>query len=1202
MSDAAAPLPASRAQSTRKSLSAVSSSRKASTSHRKRAKSLASANPEELTPRSLRRRSLVPKKSILKQSNAANITAPLYGYTTSQLDFQQRQGSEEPTQNLTRLSNFNGDRRVSFAPNAHVRLIPKESQHTNGSGSPPSSPQDSDTSSANDSQENMRPTPEPSPLKNYKSSRRSSLRQSIGDGEGEESMDLASENSYVEDEQSAESAADMSLENDESVVSQGSSMDMESQVDMDITMNTNVTGRLSLAKPRRSSTRPAGRRSSTAPRPREEGKPTEYTVVLEESLKGEFQPTATWLALKAVTNSADNRPMPSEGDLDIETAAQRMLMAGQDIPLVANDDGEADMTLSSNADSAGSPGAKMMNLTSLIGGIRRASAAAVSAVIDVAAPIISPSKEPPATPAPDVRPVPAAVPSIFTQDQNTIPVPATPASSIPVPAATPGTAASIFRPKQTSIFTPKSGQTTDETSWILSSLRPPSVVKPKTAFTVNVPVPGTPKTPARQTPMKRPHPADQTSTVVESPAKRLAVAVEGSSQAKPVPRVTPNKSAILSSPIKRPAQSRTPQVPSKTTTATPSTPKPAQKTVAPASPSSPSAADEWPQETVEIPRTPVGQVDRPTSPVLSPAQTPSAPETPKPPVEPISPAIEATPARSIAETANDTPARTPLARRSEVLLTSPWLSKVQRPSMAISRASDDEGEFDDEGEEYGNTMTLAMLDDEARARLPRSIDELLKLVGGEFMDNMAARRRSTMALRAKDQYPDTPPTIGDFANAIVIDYPQLSYYDFVVKHLQTYIDQLDKQQAEINETVVENPPPCFIDFATGGPDTLPELKLMLESLRRLVRSRTKLQWYRWRYEGVSDLINTVETREKAALVDLTQTRALAPEVIANAEIIEAEHAAIMAELERERAVVAEIEKCDAKELASLKADIAMNNTELKALEQEIFQLQADIEAITQQENELKLEQKRLQQRMETANRICASENCERDAFGETRAAIELLENVSGWKALKISSSIVDLEYINQYTVHIPCKDWVPIVDQCTINLKKQPFSKSTRTSDWLPEFTSFTLECARQRLVKGKFGRRSVRKIMGKLAAYWSSCEVVRQEILLLRSKFTVTFKADGKTLHTRVSLLFKQTCAKAVIDFSLTGKQIEEWPQSMQDVAVQAEKVYVLEEQASISETALSEAVLTYIKSVSSQEEFGVLLDACMEAEALYS
>ena len=88
---------------------------------------------------------------------------------------------------------------------------------------------------------------------------------------------------------------------------------------------------------------------------------------------------------------------------------------------------------------------------------------------------------------------------------------------------------------------------------------------------------------------------------------------------------------------------------------------------------------------------------------------------------------------------------------------------------------------------------------------------------------------------------------------------------------------------------------------------------------------------------------------------------------------------------------------------------------------------------------------------------------------------------------------------------------------------------------------------------------------MTKLSAYWSSCEVVRQEIMLLRSKYAVALKSDGKTLHTQVTILFNQACAKTVVDFSLTGKQIEEWPQSIERVAVQVENAYVLEEQASI-------------------------------------
>lgn len=89
------------------------------------------------------------------------------------------------------------------------------------------------------------------------------------------------------------------------------------------------------------------------------------------------------------------------------------------------------------------------------------------------------------------------------------------------------------------------------------------------------------------------------------------------------------------------------------------------------------------------------------------------------------------------------------------LISSPWLTKSTRPSLAPSlrtTADDDEGE---EGEdETGNI--LESLSDEVRARLPGSVDELLRLVGGEFMDNVVARRRSTMGVRTKDQYPGVP--------------------------------------------------------------------------------------------------------------------------------------------------------------------------------------------------------------------------------------------------------------------------------------------------------------------------------------------------------------------------------------------------------------------------------------------------------------
>lgn len=40
---------------------------------------------------------------------------------------------------------------------------------------------------------------------------------------------------------------------------------------------------------------------------------------------------------------------------------------------------------------------------------------------------------------------------------------------------------------------------------------------------------------------------------------------------------------------------------------------------------------------------------------------------------------------------------------------------------------------------------------------------------------------------------------------------------------------------------------------------------MLETLRSLVRTRTKLRWYKWRLEGLNDLHRNLDLREKEAL-------------------------------------------------------------------------------------------------------------------------------------------------------------------------------------------------------------------------------------------------------------------------------------------------------------------------------------------------
>lgn len=611
---------------------------------------------------------------------------------------------------------------------------------------------DSSVDSPNISQSNTRPEPNSSPIKDDRPARRSSLRQSTsGDGEGEASMDLASDTSYLDDEDVG-SAAEPSTpqKRRESAVSESSSMDIDdSQDDMDMTMNTAVSGRPSIAGPRRSSTRP--RRESAAPRESGEGsKRTEYTIPLEESLKGEVVPSANWLALQAVVNHSEGPTSPPP-NIDLETAAARLLLAGHDLPMPVIDE-EADTTLSSEGgDSTGSIGGKTMDFTALTGGIHRNSMQG-----DVTTAFPRMSLKPPVLNVQTPKPA---------SEQTLSPSSASKSSAIPVPASSglgifrskatpfvPAPRAALSSPMKVVESTPVKSMQRPKHPSFSAAFAPPSVVTPKKALlTVTTPSIA-PKSPARLTPLKRSHPVDETTAVTESPSKKLIIAGDGAATALAVPKTSPIKAVA---PVPSPKKAIVPRRPSDYLTR-PSLarlssafrgPPPQPTTVTSALP--PSA----PQLSITPIKTPAAPAEAP--------QTPKSPRVSQPSPKASTPTVNceresvrqldaelrfASPPRR-----NSSPVRTPTIRRSVVgpsLTTSPWLGKV-RPSLAQSLRAEDEGDEEDE------VNVLETLSDDVRVRLPGTVDELLHLVGGEFMDNMVVRRRSTMG-RTREQYVDVP--------------------------------------------------------------------------------------------------------------------------------------------------------------------------------------------------------------------------------------------------------------------------------------------------------------------------------------------------------------------------------------------------------------------------------------------------------------
>ena len=225
-------------------------------------------------------------------------------------------------------------RRVSFADKSQVRLFDRD--HTNSTGSPPSSPsqdleQDADQPPPVINDENAYPG-----ASKFRPRRRSSLRRSFGTdiGAGEESMELDTTKIITMTD-------DLKLSDQ---TWEGSDDDEDyDEDDMDM---TEIVRRQSLAPRRRSSMR----RQSLAP-PEEaaqdrsvseigesEDEPphTDFTVPLGQPLRRPEPPPEEWHALRAVTHAGANDSVSDEGDPEpneLDDAISRLMVARDSLGL-----------------------------------------------------------------------------------------------------------------------------------------------------------------------------------------------------------------------------------------------------------------------------------------------------------------------------------------------------------------------------------------------------------------------------------------------------------------------------------------------------------------------------------------------------------------------------------------------------------------------------------------------------------------------------------------------------------------------------------------------------------------------------------------------------------------------------------------------------------------------------------------------------
>ena len=91
---------------------------------------------------------------------------------------------------------------------------------------------------------------------------------------------------------------------------------------------------------------------------------------------------------------------------------------------------------------------------------------------------------------------------------------------------------------------------------------------------------------------------------------------------------------------------------------------------------------------------------------------------------------------------------------------------------------------------------------------------------------------------------------------------------------------------------------------------------------------------------------------------------------------------------------------------------------------------------------------------------------------------------------------------------------------------------------------------------------------MDKLSSFWTCCDVVRHEIMMLRSKYAVKLRYDpsqSADFTVEAPILFARSSSKVLVEFDLNAKTLEKWPLSVHNIPTRVKIGYVLDESVTI-------------------------------------
>ncbi|TFY71134.1 hypothetical protein EVG20_g1874 [Dentipellis fragilis] len=1178
-----APSPISR----RKSIAVPHHSTAFRPTHKRRPHSITPGDSvlKQLSPAAKRRRSLAPRKSILKAAITPDDTIAPEDATQS-MDFTRTFGDMQD--NTTRKSL---GRRVSFAPAAYVRLFDKDKKGKRRS----SAYSDGSPEFSGGKDENA----------SNKTHRRSSTRRSIAFSEnGEASMEIDSDfddtgplpegflldRSDLQDEEFDDDLGDLPDEDGN---------DMELTEAMPVRRKS-----VSFGPRRRSSTQPRAPLAQVSHDPPEESESMriddsvstddhtqstdmtqssnassgehsqtmDFTVPVHRPFRKSEPPSEQWLALRAMTHSGDTpyEEPPSEeeddGDLglypadgdsvsmaaseDMElTVAQSRLIALRDSLGLGQATEEDSFTSSENASlefSNDAMGDQTVNVTNIL---RQSLGGADTSAMD----FTEIHRQPEHTseevsedliPPPQLSPEQAEAEPIVP---TPVPQPSSSVFSAPTPQAPQHNARQAL-PAGRVFFRPGSEATAAKPDLPSSSTN--ANPSPRKAGTAAFAPPTT-----RPQPKRPAAPDSEEQEDRRSPTQRTSVAARASLAA--AGRLSPRKGSVEPAPARH-ANGGLLRRPSGYFAQ--------RKSLGPSGFSNTAAEPQaGPSKTnVTAGRASIGSVaelsgvfERPMSPIAAQRQLREASPvhaSASPRQDEVATRFEDLQIRSRAEVHEDTEVERD-GQEGDAGPTEQWRAGVQQQSF-----SDDDGP-------------------------PISIEQFFAMTGVRFMDEIAAPRRSTIhpsqlqSLR-RSSVPEADIPLADYMIAMTVDVPQLEQYSRVVKDLQSWIQNSEEIYRQAEEEATKFTPTLFREYSMADEEVQEELLHQLKLIKANNHGNARSQWYDWRLQWVEGLyeiadkgFSDLEEDARSLESTITQAQSILPS-------LREEYEQVMRELGEELRIADEIEHCDQDYLNELNSTIAEQEATLEAYRADISETNAQLERLHEKLEEIEAQKRETSTVIDESKRLIHVQKTSTHAeVFRLKDELAALEELHLWRVTETQPDLFELVYASSYRVTVPCKDFRPILDKVEIaRMREMP-------KDQHPRLTDVSLKLAQQRLAASPPDSLSITDVVEKLGDFWIACAQLRMQFKLLGIRYPRRARDHHRARR-----------GKAFISFVWDSNTLARWPMSIRDLTFDVKVAYGAADVA-----AIREALARRLAQATPVDNHACILDACAEATCDY-